>query len=332
MSFPFDATGTSPGNLIPNEIHVTTTTDASRSQYFVAQSGPFFARGFSVYSIGESRFLTPGVDYVFAVKFQQGTDEIGENIYKAIALTKQSIAGSFIFNYQTIGGPYVQDLVGILEDGFAELDTIVNLKYDDIAPDTLPATFPPTAHNEVLNTLDGYTAFLEKMTVLTDTIKSRTTEIKLSDVVDLDTQFVSPMVEAMAGIAASFRLAELTNVTTYLHYTSAGAPKDAGVVVDSVWKDTTAHMVLNAHGTYLILKDDYLNPTWPAAPGVVKSRLIINGQAISSHSNKTSIISVTGPTVVRMQVAVFGSDVNRLVYGDSDDHTNLTAIKLNGIS
>lgn len=330
MAYEFDPTGLAPANLILNEEHVTTTTSTTESQFFVASAGPFFANSFKIYDKSRGTFLRPNIDYVFGVKFDLGSSEVGEDLFMVAALTKPTASGIFSLTYQTLGGAYVQDLATILEDGFAKLDDLQNIRYEDIAPESFPETFPPTPHNVVLNDMDGYTAMLQAMQVMTETFKSRTTEIKIKDVVDLDIEFVQPIVNSMANIASSLAQTDMSRNVPFKHYSTAGLFKDVGITPDGVWMDTDVEVDIVIPGQYMVFMDPYLEPLWAATKGKAKARTLLNGQAISSHSNLTSFVSISRPSKIRMQIAVFGADVNSYIYGDSDDMSNLTAIRLNG--
>lgn len=148
VSFPYDPTGVAASNLIVDELHsVQPPSDISRASFIVLKASPFFKEGVELYT-GPNKTgtrLVPNKDYFYTHRFVAGSEYLGRTLYGSITFTNSNYTGNVYATYQTLGGEFVLNDVGVIE-------RITNEYYQDIRFVTwdqikgVPSAFPPDAH------------------------------------------------------------------------------------------------------------------------------------------------------------------------------------------
>ena len=158
--YDLDITGESPANLISDEVHQLTAANYRDYFFIIPNYAPFFQKNIQVtfFTDTDSRVLTPGIDYSFAVPYMGAIRSLGEFIYGGIGLNLSFQSGSIRITYQTLGGDYVSDPNSVWE----RLANLAIVYWDQVQD--IPSVFPPGPHSvdyeditgqiEVINSLN----------------------------------------------------------------------------------------------------------------------------------------------------------------------------------
>jgi len=149
--YDLDPTGTSPNNLVQDEI-----ISLSNNQLRVAvpKYGPVFAESIVIYDNNDNTLLIKDVDYKYVELIQSATNKFGKEIIAAVLITNQTVSSEIRISYQVLGGLYQLD------------DTAIASLYDSFLNDTRgvdwsnvlnkPLTFPPSLHQHLLQDIYGF--------------------------------------------------------------------------------------------------------------------------------------------------------------------------------
>lgn len=104
--YPFDPSGTSAANRIPNEQHVITAANFRDYHYVIPKFAPFFENNFTIrmqFPDGSSRDLVYGRDYYFSNQFLDASRACAKPIYGSISFLDTDTAGILSISYNTVG-------------------------------------------------------------------------------------------------------------------------------------------------------------------------------------------------------------------------------------
>lgn len=157
--YPFDINGTKASNYIKSEPHVTTAINGEDYNVIVPKIGPFHVNNLKLVHVESKRELVPFVDFSLLAPFKKLNDEFDRACFGIIAIHDKRLVGNWEVSYYTLGGEYSLDHDEVLQD---LVDYAYNprlISYEDIAPETIPETFPPRPHtldvdNDVYYTAD----------------------------------------------------------------------------------------------------------------------------------------------------------------------------------
>ena len=102
--YPEDLTGTSPGNLIPDEQHSVNPPGAMDQYFITPYHTPFFGVGLVITHVISGYELVEGVDFEATNKFIELSKITDTPVYGAISILNSSLNGNFSLRYQNIGG------------------------------------------------------------------------------------------------------------------------------------------------------------------------------------------------------------------------------------
>lgn len=249
--YTFDPNGNLPANLVVNEQHVLNTINGVDHQYIVPRDAPFYNESMQVVDEATGEFLTPVTDFDFGYPFEAGLDEVGKNLSGAIYLTDVNRTGTFRITYRTLGGDFVTATTRAIANGLLTLNDLTTTSWDDIAPGTIPTEWPATPHTQSVNdveAVDRLSAALENLEALWSTTPPY---IKVADIQDLDTQFLTPLITALSNIA----LAITDNGSKTIFHERAILPQspdvELGANVDT-WQDIGLALAVAKDGTYRV--------------------------------------------------------------------------------
>lgn len=155
-AYPFDPTGTSAANKITGEQQVITPANYRDFHYIVPRFAPFFADGLVVKFRDASnvvRTLVEGQDYYCTHWFIAASRACAKAVYGSISFLNNNLAGTVIYDYQTLGGMWTQDLATITQI-LGDLIHNPRITAWDVVVD-MPVTFPVIDHQWDLTDLVG---------------------------------------------------------------------------------------------------------------------------------------------------------------------------------
>lgn len=167
-SYPLDITGLSPGNLIANEVHTVTEINAAPYRILIPTCAPFYVDNFALVhhdAVGTQTLLIPDVDYYLCLPYIGASRSIGKMVYGGAALNNALVGGTVKITYQTLGGDWVADAQYVRE---RLIEMVYNPKITiwDIVTN-LPNQFPPTNHNQQLDSIYGQQMLIDSIDRLT---------------------------------------------------------------------------------------------------------------------------------------------------------------------
>lgn len=195
LKYPFDSTGKLPSNKIQNELQSPTNGNGVDPYLILPDVAPFYGNSMVVVD-DRGNTLTVGVDYYLAYHWKQGTDHTGLPVYGGIILIGENALRSVRLNYQTLGGEYTSVRSTIIKEGIVALNTTLTIDWD-----TAPTAFPPTAHNHELDGIKGMSELLKGLENIATALGQPNPVINISDIHDLDTDFLNPLLSAIADLA-----------------------------------------------------------------------------------------------------------------------------------
>lgn len=146
-TYAYDPSGTSPANLIVNELrYIQPPAEITDASFFIPTAAPFFKEGFELWT-GPNRTgtrLVEGEHFNFCFALVAVPLAIGKILYGGAYLLDASYTGNLYIRYQTIGGNNAVNSPAALETLYRKLHEIVYITWDMI--DGVPATFVPAYH------------------------------------------------------------------------------------------------------------------------------------------------------------------------------------------
>lgn len=166
--YEFDPIAANPDNLIPAEKHAVYSPERDDFHYIIPLAAPFFVDSMVVTNDSTGVVLEEGRDYVLGHWFVEAMESTGRPIAGSIRFLHHDLEGVFSLRYHTLGGDWGFDDATILAE-------LANRQYNPLIRswgqiDTLPYAFPPTPHDQRLDTLIGSAELLEKFQELADAV------------------------------------------------------------------------------------------------------------------------------------------------------------------
>jgi hypothetical protein len=141
-TFEYDPTGSSPANLIIEEVHRVDETIKSNLFFIIPNYSPFFASSFIInFTLNNvTRRLTLGTDYLLALPFKGGSLETNLQVNGGIILDRLDTNGVITLTYQTFGGAWADTRQHVLNHfSMVSYNPEITL-YDILIPN--PLCFP----------------------------------------------------------------------------------------------------------------------------------------------------------------------------------------------
>ena len=181
VSYPLDTTGIAPSNLVVGEIHTLTEINDFTYRIIIPTFAPFYLNNLLVEHVSPSNVVTTlvvDVDYTICLVYNSASRAIGKMIYGGITINTELINGTIRINYQTLGGEWTADPQYVLEK-LAEYVYNPRITIWDVVTDK-PNQFPPSPHDNNIDTTYGYQELLDKIDeVITSIIANNTNPTNL---------------------------------------------------------------------------------------------------------------------------------------------------------
>lgn len=166
--YEFDPIAANPDNLIPAEKHAVYSPERDDFHYIIPLAAPFFVDSMVVTNDSTGVVLEEGRDYVLGHWFVEAMESTGRPIAGSIRFLHHDLEGVFSLHYHTLGGDWGFDDATILAE-------LANRQYNPLIRSwgqvaALPYSFPPTPHDQRLDTLIGSAELLEKFQELADAV------------------------------------------------------------------------------------------------------------------------------------------------------------------
>lgn len=325
--YAFDATGLASDNKITNEDHTVTSVHASKNNYFVPVSAPFYAPSLVLVDKATGKTLDEGVDYKLTHKFQEGKDNTALDLYGSVTLMDVSRTGTFSINYQTLGGDFVDASTQALADGLEHLSALLIVDWHQLA--NVPDTFPATPHNTSVTSIDAVNEIITSMNRIADNLELQFSGIKFSDISDLDTEWRAPLLKAFGDVAAAITAKAQASEIPFEQSCPGQTSTLLGSMVDGEWKDTALSCTPTSDGTYMIHKEVNavaINPTTPDY--TIESRWVVNGAVIDRSYANHIALGLDTTMAVRLQVRIVGTNATNLSIANTTYTSSLSIMKM----
>lgn len=171
ISYPLDTTGLASTNLVEAEIHTLTEINDFTHRIIIPTFAPFYLDNLVIEHISALNIvttLTKDTDYVVCLIYESASRSIGKMLYGGISINTELLNGTLRVTYQTLGGDWTADAQYVLET-IAESNYNPRITIWDIVTNK-PNQFPPTNHDNTIDTTYGYQELLDKFQELIDTI------------------------------------------------------------------------------------------------------------------------------------------------------------------
>lgn len=151
IRFALDPTGTSPNNLVINEVH---TLDANvRVRAIAPRYGAFYSNSLVVRDM-TSNTLLADTQFSCVELMQDATIRFGQGVYMMILITDTTVSSSISINYQVVGGDY-QNTADTVVTAWETL-TSDGRQVDWANVFNKPTQYPPSLHEHLLSDVYGF--------------------------------------------------------------------------------------------------------------------------------------------------------------------------------
>lgn len=167
-----DLHGTSPDNLVINEIHTLQVPSAEDFYFIIPRAAPYFVISLKVYNNQTNELYKVNVDYTIGHHFIEAMESIGRPIGGSIRFMRHDIMGQVRLEYRTIGGNWGFDDNAILAELSRKQYNPITRVWGNIAP--MPYSFPPLIHDQSTDTLVGSDALNDAINRIADAMEATT--------------------------------------------------------------------------------------------------------------------------------------------------------------
>lgn len=199
-TYDFDVNVDNPENLIHDEVHTLGGINGVDVYTLVPKNAPFFNKDLEVED-SQGQPMVEGLDYTLTHRQDQLSRAFPEvEVYKSITLTDPTRTGNVTLKqYRTIGGDLVDNRDAEIITAFqATVSAQMDASWVDI-----PLTLPPTPHTHPLDGIGGIAYWIESIYGVRDSINSMDRNISISDISDLGSEFIEPVIQSLKDINLS---------------------------------------------------------------------------------------------------------------------------------
>lgn len=309
----FDETGKLAANK-QTDTSTISSVNGTDYAYIIPEWAPFYEAGFAVYHQETGELLTLGVDYILIYRLESADDALVGAIYGGYALLDNTMTGTFVSSMQSLGGDFVTTTTQAIENGF---DTLSNLKSYSWSDLVTPPTFPPTYHTHTVSQVDGVTDVVDSINEMSLAVQGQASKnIQMSDITDLDSTYITPLLTALSNIASAFQqTAAPLPPTTYITYLSE-TTVDVGAIAADTWTDLPMSLTVTKAGSYL--HEFYITPILDSGATDVLYRWVYDDSDISKSALNHFQNAIPSGTVVKLQIRIVGASSTQCVIADAN--------------
>lgn len=326
--YTFDPLGNLPANLIPSESHTITAINGIDHNYIVPRNAPFYAESMVVVRVADGAILKPGIDFEYTHDFVQATTKINRPINGSITFLDPNMNGEFNLTYRTIGGDYVTDTTRAIADGLVAASTVGVVIWDDIVG--LPATFPPTPHTHPVTDIESVQQIIDALQAMVAAVSANNRDIHLSDVIDLDIEYIDPLMDRLDAIANAIITTGFNDNLYYEQITPGLNLVDLGAQVDGEWFDTPLQLTPapGQTGSFELSWDLKIETNVAKTEYEVEHRFVINGSPVPRSNLNGAILGLSDAHSVKLQARIIGASVTECKVSDTNFSSQLTIKRL----
>lgn len=169
VAYDYDPTGRSPDNFIPREPHLLTEINDRSKRTLVLKFSPFYRNNFLLEHRdveGKYSVLAEGIDYDLSLRYLGASDALGIPVFGGVTIHTSFISGTLLVSYQTIGGKWTGDRELVLENLASAVFNPRIGSWDAIT--NVPEVFPPSPHQQPIETFKGFDELIAIMNRLTN--------------------------------------------------------------------------------------------------------------------------------------------------------------------
>lgn len=323
--FPFDPNGNLASNLIVDEAHNLNSVNGVDHQYMVPRNAPFFDASMVVVDQSSGTILKEGVDYGLGWTFEAGLEEVGVGLSSVVYLIDKNRTGIYKLRYQTLGGDFVTATTRAINDGLAALNQLTVVTWDDIAPGTLPTTWPPTPHTQPVTDVEAVQEIIDAIANVANALISAPPYIRVNDIIDFDENFITPLSIAMSDVADAIR----SNLAKTLTYERFVLNQNPDFILEETsdpiltWHDVGISGQVGVDGTYIVDYD--LRPLFNAGVNpVYRTRFLIstdNGVTyndVPDSYNCGAVVGLASGWFIKLQVYFHESYTRAILASDAE--------------
>lgn len=169
-AYPEDTTGLAPSNRVVQEPQILTVENHLTYRTIVPTFAPFYLNNLEVrHVVGNTTVLLDiNVDYTPCLPYLGASDMVGKLIYGGINILNNSLQGTILITYQTLGGKWVADPAWIAERLADQIHNARTISWDQITD--VQEIFPPVDHHQHYNDLTGHAELIAKLEEMRQTL------------------------------------------------------------------------------------------------------------------------------------------------------------------
>lgn len=293
--YTFDQTGLNPNNLVSGEAVSVSSINGLQHNYIKPLDAPFFGDTLVVIDRATGLPLRLGVDYVLTHKYQEGFDNLARPIHGSFTFLDANRTGDFYLQYQTIGYDFVTAASRLITSGMDALINLQNADWTDLY--NVPVTWPPTTHTHPITDIDAVADIIDIMQDIANNIASPHSSLKLDDVTDLETGFITPLLNELSGIKGAI-IAKAFEANLYNEQITTGVGlADLGPKGMNTWFDLSLALPVKQTGDFRV--------QWSLPESAVRdrdcyieTRYLVDGAPVTmSYSNGGTLALADGMTL-----------------------------------
>lgn len=302
MSYTFDPSGTLPANKIVNELHTISGVDGISVNYVIPEFSPFFYDSLVIIDPTTSNELVPDVDYFPIYDYEVASSRINRRIVGGIAYTDPSRTGTYKFGYRTLGTEEFNVRADVVREALDLLENLNNIPLESIAD--VPEVFPLEKHVQPLSSVEGINAILNAFAELKTAFENRNVKIRMQDIVDFNSEFITPIVTHLATMAGKIEDIAVNRAITGYARSNAGTIENYNNPTPDAWIDSSLIVNVTVTANYLIDYTPFFAATWAGNAGSVDFRWVVNGVALSNAMARKTLVHLTSGDEVKIQFRV----------------------------
>ncbi|QNI20950.1 putative tail protein [Vibrio phage vB_pir03] len=324
--YPFDQTGRAASNRIINEDQEIISVNGVNLNYLVPHNAPFFGHSLRILDLASSQFLEEGTDYILTHKFQEAEDNLALGVYGSVTFLDPNRTGKFRFAYNTLGGDFVTSITQAIDHGYGVLNDLIHVDWTELTGTDI--TFPPTHHTQPLTDLDAVADVITIMQQIRDALADPFNSLTLSDVQDLDVQFIVPFISGIGDIAGAIRGLTLQKRLPheYDHF-QGNVVVDLGAMNPGIWVDTGLSIGIVEAGSYVVDWSALEQPIFPITSRHCY-RFVVNGGAVDESYVRGAIVALPANATVKLQAMVKDAIVPSFKIAEVGQGAHIKAIRI----
>ncbi len=185
MSYALDVTGTSSANRITDEYaYISPGRELKEPALVIPRVAPFFGWNLEIYTAKQKngQKLIEGEDYILLNPFVPYMETQNKNFFYGIWFKNPEVTKDLWLNYNTLGGSYGVDELGVFEDLLGLMTEQIYFHWDQV--EGKPTAYPPRfhTHKESEEPMPSLVAKVSAMVSAAAAVNGQTVDLRLPEV------------------------------------------------------------------------------------------------------------------------------------------------------